>query len=139
MERTISIDLPLTSEGMLGRQCPHCEHRFRIDAEEYRNQHYLNLSCPYCRWIADFDEFHTDEQVAYSKSVSMNELENMVVDRLEEVFGSGSVEGGLQDTTPQSPHFTEEVVDRICPDCGFGYQELASVSDPSCPVCRDYN
>lgn len=139
MERAIDIELPTTSGGMLGRQCPHCQKRFRINHETYQNQHYLNLSCPYCRWIAEFEEFHTQEQIKHAESVGMDQVEDMVIDELEDIFGSGSVEGELGGITHESPIFSQDVSDIECPDCDFEYQSLTSEADSSCPVCRESN
>lgn len=141
-EKTIRIDLPTDSDGFLPRQCPHCEQRFSIHGDSYEQGRYLNLRCPYCGMIEEFDEFLTEEQAEYSQATAQNEAREMAAKELEDALGdvfdgvsSGSIDFGEIDTP--SPHLSHDTVRTICPNCEFRYGVIEdSDEDSLCPVCR---
>lgn len=150
MKKGWSIDLPTDDDEMLPRQCPNCEQAFLIHLPRYTEGMYLNLRCPYCEWVADSDEFVTDEQSEYAAAVGGNELrsmaEDMLNDALDDIFGglksskhfsvkrsSSGVDFGRHSLpSPITEHQTSEF---NCNKCGFIYSTIPN-SDPVCPVCR---
>lgn len=140
-EKTISIDLPTDSDGHLPRQCPHCEQRFSIHGETYEEGRYLNLRCPYCGMIEEFDEFFTEEQAEYSQAIAQNELREMAAKEIEDALGdvfdgasTDSIDFGELETP--SPHLPYNPTQITCPECGFRYGVKPEGDDTLCPVCR---
>jgi len=140
-EKTISIDLPTDSDGHLPRQCPHCEQRFSIHGETYEEGRYLNLRCPYCGMIEEFDEFLTEEQAEYSQAIAQNELREMAAKEIEDALGdvfdgasTDSIDFGELETS--SPHLPYDPTRITCPECGFRYGVKPEGDDTLCPVCR---
>lgn len=147
-----SIDLPTEEEGLLPRECPHCETVFAINPEMFEEGHYLNLRCPKCGWIAEFDKFHTADQVEYAHSVGSNDLrqqvEEEIGDMLEDAFSGVKSSDYIEVETSEddldlgredipSPHLKIETEDVTCSDCGFEYAvERGTEENSSCPVCR---
>lgn len=150
-EHLFNIALPKDDEGMLPRQCPNCDRQFAIHGETYEDEHYLNLRCPYCEWITEFDEFLTEEQAAYGEAVLEDEarriFEREFADIFEDAFSGVSsndfieVETNTDEidfghrSTP-SPHLAIEPDQITCVDCGFQYAIEESIDESSCPVCR---
>ncbi|ELZ80150.1 hypothetical protein C454_11071 [Haloferax gibbonsii ATCC 33959] len=152
-EKEVSIDLPSDENGMFPRQCPNCDGKFAIHSDTYQDEHYLNLRCPYCGWIEEFDQFLTDEQADYSHSVAEGELRRMaekeLSDALEDAFGGISSNSSINLETDSSeidfgepetpsPHLSIETKRITCPDCGFNFlvKQDAEEEQVSCPVCR---
>jgi rubrerythrin len=150
-DMVVNIDLPTDEAGMLPRQCPNCDGQFAIHGETYEQEHYLNLRCPYCEWVAEFDEFLTEEQAEYGEAVAENEARRMLEDEFAEMFedafsGTGSsdfievetntdeIDFGHQDTP--SPHLPVETDQLACSECGFSFAVEQGREDGSCPVCR---
>ena len=140
-EKTIKIDLPTDSDGHLPRQCPHCEQRFSIHGETYEEGRYLNLRCPYCGMIEEFDEFLTEEQAEYSQAIAQNELREMAAKEIEDVLGdvfdgasTDSIDFGELETS--SPHLPYDPTRITCPECGLRYGVKPEGDDTLCPVCR---
>jgi RNase P subunit RPR2 len=146
-----SIDLPTDDDGLLPRQCPHCSEAFGINLGMFEQNHYLNLRCPVCGWIAEFDKFHTGDQMEFGRSVSSNEvrrqIENELGSMLEEAFSGVSndiveIETGGDDLdmgreSVPSPHLDMKTVEITCSECGFEYAvEQGAGADSDCPVCR---
>lgn len=144
-----SIDLPTDKEGLLPRECPHCETSFAIDLQMFKENHYLNLRCPKCNWISEFDKFHTAEQINFARSVSGNEarrqIEEEIGDMLEDAFSgvsndlvefesTGNPDMG-RESLP-SPQLEIEIEEVTCPNCGFKYAAEGTATDSNCPVCR---
>lgn len=143
--KRISIELPADDSGMIGRECPRCNGRFKIDADEFSDGGYLNLRCPYCAFIDDADRFLTGEQRNYIHAIQQDELltlaEDMMGDILDDVFSGSSFETSGTDDLDfgnvyvSAPEF-ETDTDRVtCDDCAFTF-ELAADRDGNCPVCR---
>lgn len=150
MEKGWSIDLPVDDNEMLPRQCPNCEQAFLIHLPRYTEGMYLNLRCPYCEWVADSDEFVTDDQAEYAAVVGENELRNMAEDTLndalDDIFGElnsskhfsvnrGSSRVDFGRHSLPSPIADYQIDKSDCNNCGFSYSTLPN-SDPVCPVCR---
>jgi DNA-directed RNA polymerase subunit RPC12/RpoP len=147
----VNLDLPTDEAGMLPRQCPNCDRQFAIHEETYTQEQYLNLRCPYCEWIGEFDEFLTEEQAAYGEAVAETEARQMLEEEFAEMFedafsGVGSsdfieVETNMDEidfghpNTP-SPHLTIETDQISCNYCDFQFAVIDETEDTSCPVCR---
>jgi hypothetical protein len=97
--------------------------------------------------IYEKDEFITEEQEEYAEAVAENELRKMsgeaLSEKLEDVFSNTDsfevksnpdIDFGSVDTP--SPHFSIELSDNQCDDCGFEYQVAEEGENSSCPVCR---
>lgn len=142
--KQLSIELPPDDNGMIGRECPRCRGRFTVHMDRLERGGYLNLRCPYCRFIAEADTFLTGEQRAHIYSIQRDELltmtEDMMTDIIEEVFSGTDfdVTGSNADfgNVPiKSPEFSTATNDISCPECSFLYG-VADGRNGVCPVCR---
>lgn len=140
-EKAINIELPTDSRGYLPRQCPHCNQRFSIHGETYEEGHYLNLRCPYCGMIEEFDKFLTEEQAEYSQAIAQNEAREMAAKQLEDALGNvfdgsstGSIDFGELETP--SPHLPYGPARITCSQCEFRYGVKQDEAETLCPVCR---
>jgi DNA-directed RNA polymerase subunit RPC12/RpoP len=150
-DKELSIELPTDENGFLPRQCPNCSGKFAIHGDTYQEEHYLNLRCPYCNWIEEFDEFLTEEQLEYAEAVTENEarrmMENEFAEAFEDAFSSSSdfveveanpdeIDFGERDAP--SPHLSIMTEQIICSECGFKYliRKEEKEGEYSCPVCR---
>lgn len=138
-EVRVEVSLQTDDNGMLDRGCPNCEREFRIHKATFESEHYLNLRCPYCNWVAEFDEFTTERQWEYTKAVAMNEqgrqmAENLLDEALGDLVDIGSV-SSMNQPIP-SPHLDLDTDDHICPNCGFEFETLSTEDGNDCPVCR---
>lgn len=151
-EKVVNITLPTDEDGMLPRQCPNCDQPFAIHGQTYEDEHYLNLRCPYCEWIEEFDEFLTEEQAQFAKATATNEALDMagdiIGDALKDAFGGikssknfkvkssgGDVDFGSVDAP--SPHLQVDTDLITCDECGFKYGVKQGAEGTHCPVCRD--
>ncbi|WP_188979678.1 hypothetical protein [Halocalculus aciditolerans] len=120
--------------GMLGRECPRCRSQFKIDLERYEERGFMNLRCPYCKFISELDSFTTGEQRGYLYSVTRNFALSTMEDLLEDAFSglSGSSSDGIDievdaddvyfgrvETEP--PRISGDLVDDVCEECGFSF------------------
>lgn len=147
-ERRQSLEIPADDHGRLGRECPRCHDQFKIDIERYEDRGFMNLRCPYCKFIAELDRFTTGEQRQYMYATTQNLALRTMEDLLEDTFGDISgfssdhveleVTGGDVDfgRVAAEPPFIETAVEDVtCDDCGFSYSVMAE-RDGVCPVCR---
>lgn len=140
MEVAIEVDLPVDEAGMLDRQCPNCEKGFKIHGDTYEEGLYLNIRCPYCHWVDEFDEFTSEQQVAYAKAAMMGGegahlVEDVLKNTLGDLFSDLTVDS--VDQSIPSPFFESETTPRSCDDCDFRYELLLGESAGMCPVCRE--
>lgn len=146
--RQLSIELPTDANGYIGRECPRCSGRFKIDIENFEEGGHLNLRCPFCEFISESDRFLTSEQREYVHSIQRDELLTLAEDKmselLEDVFSGSEFEvtGGedidLGNTSVKSPGFDTDTTNIHCDKCGFHYS-LETGRSGVCPVCRSSN
>lgn len=140
-ERSVEIELPRDDEGMLPRQCPNCEGKFSIHAQTYQDRHYLNLRCPYCGWIEEFEEFLKEEQRQYARAVGINKAIQMAEEKIKKTlkkkFKKVKTKGSSKKSVP-SPHLSIETQKITCGECDFQYavDKENDSGDYLCPVCR---
>lgn len=147
--RRRSLEIPVDEDGKLGRECPRCRSQFKIDVERYKDRGFMNLRCPYCRFISELDSFTTGEQRDYLFSVFRNVALETVEGMIEDVFDgvtdasnsgfvefevdSGDVDFRRVETKP--PRISADLGGDVCSECGFTFEtevEMGTV----CPVCR---
>lgn len=75
LSRGISISLPSDEKGLVGRECPikGCEGYFKIKPGTGLT-YKAPCHCPYCGHVADHDQFWTQEQIKYARSVMLREI-----------------------------------------------------------------
>lgn len=148
--KPLSIQLPETEDGMVGRQCPRCQGKFAVHLQSFEDQCYLNLRCPYCKFIDEADRFLTGNQRAYLKAVGQDELLQFSGDLAGEILSDAfsglsnsdffeldtdfsDIDFGSRNIpSPELDISTERV---SCPECAFGYA-LEEDRNGVCPVCR---
>lgn len=137
---------------MLQRSCPRCRQNFAVSKKQYEEGGYLNLRCPLCSFVEEFDRFITEEQEAYVQSIGHNELMQMAEQFVDEELGGlfDDLEGGEFvdiEVDREKPEFGRDSVsdplaavelrDEECQDCEFQFKvEKNASTDASCPVCR---
>lgn len=103
-EISISVTLPLDSDGFLRRECPTCEHQFKWfnhqegDADAESVDQYF---CPLCGVAAGVDAWWTPDQIEYAQAAGGPDIDRFVQDALGEAFK------GLKGVSfKQNPGFT---------------------------------
>lgn len=79
-ENRISIPLPLDENGLIGRECPNqeCLGYFKIKPGTGLQGEDIPCHCPYCGYTAGQDEFYTQEQIDYARSVALNTFQKAI-------------------------------------------------------------
>lgn len=148
MNREFRINLPKDENGYVGRKCPNpeCNQYFKIKLGT--GLPVTSCNCPYCGQKGDHQEFHTEEQIEYAKSVVIKELVEPELRKLEQSFKDleQSTRGGLIqikthiDTQPfHLHHYQEREVEThiICDSCGLEFAIFGVFA--SCPDCGNLN
>ena len=70
---SFAIQIPTDDEGFTGREClnPECEGYFKVVFGTGLKGDALPCHCPYCGHTAQHDEFWTQEQIQYLRSVAL--------------------------------------------------------------------
>lgn len=146
--RRRSLEIPSDDASRLGRECPRCHGQFKIDLKRYEDRGFMNLRCPYCRFIAELDRFMTGEQRQYMYATTQNLAFQTTEELVENMFGdisgfsndfiefevdAGDVNFGR--VPSESPLLKTDVKDVMCDECGFSYSVVTG-QDGVCPVCR---
>lgn len=76
-----SISIPEDEDGMIGRECPdsNCEGYFKIQLGTGLKGEDLPCHCPYCGYNAGQDQFFTQAQIEYAKSVVLNKVTDALI------------------------------------------------------------
>jgi Zn ribbon nucleic-acid-binding protein len=70
------ISIPSDEDGLTGRECPNpdCLGYFKIKLGTGLKGEDLPCHCPYCGHTASPDQFWTQDQIEYAKSVALNQI-----------------------------------------------------------------
>lgn len=149
--KLISVPLPTDDRGFLPRSCPRCSKRFEIHLSSYEAGHFLNLRCPYCRFIAEFEEFLTSDQAEYAEDLVRNEALGMAEDQIPKAVedllagmdaGAFEIEGKSGDVrfdreSVADPLGQASMEPEECEGCGFLFGVDSNYErETHCPVCR---
>lgn len=154
------FNVPLTADedGLIGRECPSeiCQPRyFKISTkipDDFPNIpedfSQAAMTCPYCGIAHNMQQFHTEEQVEWIKSMITRDVFQTIDNMFRKSLGSiPSHSGGLfsikvsynSGQLPSVRHYAEEKLKKIvvCDMCGYRYA-VYGISF-HCPLCGKGN
>ncbi len=143
----MAISIPPDDKGYIGRECPKCEHYFKIKPGTGVTTGDPPCNCPYCGHCDPQDQFFTTAQIEYAKSVAINKITGAVIKDLKSLefnhrpkgaFGIGismKVEGRPQPVRRYSEKDLEEEI--LCDNCGLEYTIYGCFA--FCPDCARHN
>ncbi len=74
----LKLTIQTDEKGFTGRECPVCKRYFKIKFGTGLEGS-VPCHCPYCNHIAPHDQFWTEEQINYAKSVALNYASNEIL------------------------------------------------------------
>ena len=76
LEQGVKVSIPTDENGFTGRECPNpdCLGVFKIKFGTGLKGENLPCHCPYCGHVGRQDNFWTQEQLAYIRSIALNEV-----------------------------------------------------------------
>ena len=147
---TISVPITADEDGFTGRECPNteCDGYFKIVSGTGLEGDGLPCHCPYCGHTAGHDEFWTQEQIRYAKSVAMRRISDAIRKDLKSLEFSQKPRGpfgiGLSmkvKTGPPLPihHYREKELETtvVCTNCTLRYAVYGAFA--FCPDCGQHN
>lgn len=150
-----SIPMETDEDGMVGRQCPREECRpryFKVapptvsaDGDQPSNSASLAaLHCPYCGHAEGFQQFITDEQRQWLRSLLTRDVAREFQRMLGNAFGRGRSSGPISieyrpGSLPSVRQYQERELKRIveCEPCHRRYAVYGVAT--FCPFCRQGN
>jgi hypothetical protein len=147
---SVSISINPDADGFTGRECPNadCEGYFKIEFGTGLKGEGLPCHCPYCGHTAEHDEFWTQEQIEYAKSVAMRRITDAFVKDLKTLefdhkprgaFGIG-MSMKVKPGRPTPFHYYREKrleTEVVCAGCTLRYSVYGVFA--FCPDCGRHN
>ena len=144
--KEFSISLPPDEEGMLGRECPsdNCSGYFKVTPGTGLKGEDLQMTCPYCGITVSAQDFSTQEQIEYAKSLAFREIQKALGADLRN-WGKSlerTTKGGFLQikteykSTPMPIQYYEEKeleTTLTCEECGLVYSVFGKFA--YCPDC----
>jgi Zn ribbon nucleic-acid-binding protein len=148
----VKVELLTDEKGFIGRKCPQCKKYFKVKFGT--GLHGSECNCPYCGFAGDHQQFATEEQVKYAKSVAMNKFEEEVLEpilqdferdlkRLEDATRHGLIQIKVEShrspmTMPLNTYQEKEVETYVkCDHCGLEFEVYGVFAN--CPDCKTLN
>lgn len=146
-EETFRIEIPSDDEGFFSVQCPHCEDRFKLRVDEYKEESPGTVTCALCGMKADASSFLFRDDV---QEVAEAEAVNLVREHLDKTLKKlerktrGSKHFQFKrgkkpmrkEPVPELREFTDlAVADLPCCDCHVKVDPSAASSVLYCPYC----
>lgn len=132
--------------GLIGRECPKCNMYFKIKPGTG-----LQISyhiCPYCKYRGDNNEFFTQDQIEYAKSIAIKTVMDPFLDTLDKTFKKmeRATKGGFIQIKVRTSgskfkikKYHEKVLETYvtCDNCGCVFSIYGVFSN--CPDCSKIN
>lgn len=79
MSETVQhVRVPGDSDGYVTFQCPFCDNRFKLSAQDAYREDLIFVFCPYCGLQKDPNYFLSDEVVEHLQTLAANEAKKIV-------------------------------------------------------------
>ena len=146
--RDIRVSLPIDGEGMVGRECPALECGRYFKLRPGTGMDTTVCHCPYCGQSGESQDFATDDQIEYAKSVAYQEILEPSLLELEQTFKDleRQTAGGLisfkvdvrrEPSYLHQYHEMELETRVICDNCALEFSVFGVFA--SCPDCQRLN
>jgi len=89
-ERSVSVGMPLDTDGFLRRECPTCEREFKwlhSDGDASEEEPDSGYFCPYCAVQAPGGAWFTKAQADHIAGVGAHEFLGPLLDEMKRSFG----------------------------------------------------
>lgn len=148
-QKQLSVSIPPDEDGFTGRECPatDCEGYFKIQFGTGLKGNNLPCYCPYCGHKAGQDNFFTQAQIEYAKSIFLNQVSRAFLQDLKKheanyrprgSFGIGfSVKITGQPTLIRRYSEKQLETEVICDRCTLRYMIYGVFG--FCPDCGNHN
>ena len=146
----IPIDIPVDEEGFTGRECPNpdCDGYFKIVFGTGLEGEKLPCHCPYCGHTAPHDQFWTQEQIQYVRSVALRKISDAFRKDLKALEFDHKPRGGFGIGISMKVEFDRSVsIHRyrepqletavVCSHCTLRYAVYGVFG--FCPDCGEHN
>jgi len=142
MNPKISISINPDNDGFLGRECLKCKEYFKVKPGTGLTIKYH--ICPYCNYKGNNNEFFTEEQIEYAKSVAIKKSIGPIFDNFHKSLKkleTSTRRGFIQIKVKTSgnlfkiKHYQESILETnvICDNCGLNLSIYGVFSN--CPDC----
>lgn len=146
MNQTVSVSINPDDEGFLGRECPKCKEYFKVKPGTGLSIKYH--ICPYCDYKGGNNEFFTEEQIEYAKSIAIKKAVEPIFDNFHKSLKKleTSTRGGFIQIKVRTSgnifkikHYQEKILETnvICDSCGLSFSIYGVFSN--CPDCGRLN
>ena len=147
---TISVRIERDKDGFTGRECPNeeCEGYFKIEFGTGLEDGGLPCHCAYCGHEGSHDEFSTNEQIEYAKSIALRQVADAIHKDLKKLefkqkpigmFGIGVSMKVRRGTPPRIHYYREKELETeiVCTTCTLRYSVYGVFA--FCPDCGQHN
>ncbi|MFZ4616659.1 MAG: hypothetical protein ACOYM2_10765 [Rectinemataceae bacterium] len=138
------ITIPPDAEGYTGRECPECKKYFKIKFGTGLPDQ-VPCHCPYCNHIGPQNEFWTEQQLEYARSIVLNNVTGKMLSQLRTMerkpdpnalFSIGITVKGSP--TPIAYYAEKDLEQRTtCNSCTLQYAIFGTFA--FCPDCGTHN
>ncbi len=146
MNQRISVSISPDENGFIGRECPKCKDYFKVKSGTGLpiQQH----TCPYCNYTGNNNEFFTEDQIEYAKSVAIKKAVGPILDSFHRSLKKleTSTRGRFIQIKVRTSgnvfnikHYQEKILETniICDSCGLNFSIYGVFSN--CPDCGRLN
>ena len=144
---TVSVPIRADAAGYLGRECPECEHYFKITPGTGLTGKDLPCVCPYCGHRGSPRTFFTKDQIEHAKSVVLNKVTGALLQDLKAMEFNHRPRGafgiGVSMRVTGSPRpvrgYSEKALETelVCESCTLKYAIYGVFA--FCPDCGAHN
>lgn len=142
---SFSINIPADFDGYFSLCCPYCINKFKISISEFQETDVVNIYCPICGLVKEFNSFYTPEVIDKAISISKNHAEDMIYQMFKELEMTSRGSKSIKIKAGKKPNAYEPdlyendnhlvIVNKECCDSHVKITELDKWLIPYCVYC----
>lgn len=142
---SFSINIPTDSDGYFNLCCPYCKNDFKIHGAEFNETEIVDIYCPVCGLIAEFNSFYTDKVKSKVRSIAKNYAEDFIYQIFKDLERKNNrnkyvkIKAKKKPTTDVLELYETDnhlvIVKKICCNSHFKVTELDKWLIPYCIYC----
>ncbi|MGH1288373.1 hypothetical protein COF09_30395 [Bacillus toyonensis] len=139
------IQLPTDADGYFKMNCPYCNNKFKLSANEFKNTDITNLYCPICGLTNTISTFYSNELYEKAMALVKNYAEQQIYELLKGFKRKSRSSKGLKiqvgkKNVIHGPELHEQddylvIVKKACCNSHVKVTELDKWIDPYCSYC----
>lgn len=81
----IEIKIPTDEDGYFSLECPYCNGKFKVSADDIDLEEAYELFCPYCGLIDEINNFLSNDVIEHAQTIALNYMIQQINKEMKDI------------------------------------------------------